>query len=178
MEMTRDEIALWQAYFTDRGLKQPFAQIWEPVYKKKELRSDRYAGCPIPFFQLRGAEKHGFNEKLEIPGCQVEAKWCSGQMTNGKKTSFCDIRRFSVKKNSRQVNHAVAYLDRITISGRIAKDDVTVMDLMSSFTLAQITEFIAIAQETDAVNVLALLLEYKKEHFTGFDPMEEFTLEW
>ena len=79
---------------------------------------------------------------------------------------------------NRQTNTVIAYLDRITIRSRIAKDDVTVMDLMSSFTIAQITEFIAIAQEAEAVNILALLLEYKKEHFAGFDLMEEFTMEW
>ena len=52
------------------------------------------------------------------------------------------------------------------------------MDLMGGFTLAQITEFIAAAQEASAVNVLAALLEYKNAHFADFDPMEEFTLEW
>ena len=82
------------------------------------------------------------------------------------------------KQWNRRANSVIAYLDRITVRGRIAKDDVTVMDRMSCFTLAQIAEFIAIAQEAGAVNVLALLLEYKKEHFAGFDPMEEFTLEW
>ena len=34
------------------------------------------------------------------------------------------------------------------------------------------------AQEAQAVNVLALLLEYKNAHFADFDPMDEFTLEW
>ena len=48
----------------------------------------------------------------------------------------------------------------------------------SSFTLAQITEFIAAAQETNAVNVLAALMEYKNNNFADFDPMNEFTLEW
>ena len=52
------------------------------------------------------------------------------------------------------------------------------MNLMDGFTLAQITEFIAAAQEANAVNVLAALLEYKNNKFSDFDPMEEFTLEW
>ena len=58
------------------------------------------------------------------------------------------------------------------------KDDVFVMDQIGRFTLAQVTEMIRIAQEAQAVNVLALLLEYKNAHFADFDPMEEFTLEW
>ena len=38
-------------------------------------------------------------------------------------------------------------------------------------------DFIQTAQEAQAVNVLALLLEYKNAHFADFDPMDEFTLE-
>lgn len=52
------------------------------------------------------------------------------------------------------------------------------MDQIGRFTLAQVTEMIRVAQEAQAVNVLALLLEYKNAHFADFDPMEEFTLEW
>ncbi len=57
------------------------------------------------------------------------------------------------------------------------KDDTSVADMLDGFTLAQIMEFIAAAQEVNAVNVLNLLLEYKNTHFADFDPMDEFTLE-
>ena len=57
------------------------------------------------------------------------------------------------------------------------KDDLTVMDLMPNFTLAQITEFIKAAQDADAVNVTAALLEYKNNTYPDFDPMAEFTLD-
>ena len=46
-----------------------------------------------------------------------------------------------------------------------------------NITLAQVSEMIGIAQENSAVNVLALLMEYKNTHFADFDPMDEFTLE-
>ena len=49
--------------------------------------------------------------------------------------------------------------------------------MASRFTLAQITEFTAVAQEAKSTNVLALLMEYKNTHFADFDPMDEFTLE-
>ena len=52
------------------------------------------------------------------------------------------------------------------------------MELMPGFTLMQITEFIAAAQEANATNVFAALLEYKNASFADFDPMDEFTLEW
>ena len=72
----------------------------------------------------------------------------------------------------------IAYLARITVWGRVKKDDVSVMNQMERFTLAQITEFIAAAQEAGAANVLAALLEYKNANFADYDPMDEFTLEW
>ena len=39
-------------------------------------------------------------------------------------------------------------------------------------------ETVKLAQENDAVNVLAQLMEYKNSHYAEFDPMVEFTLEW
>ena len=38
-------------------------------------------------------------------------------------------------------------------------------------------EFIQIANENQAINVQAMLMEYKDEHFSEFDPMDEFTLD-
>ena len=178
MEMETSETEAWQAYFTARGLKQPFAQIWEPVHTKDDIAPDRYAGCPINFFQLQGAVKHGLSEKLVIPGCTVDAKWTSEQAASGKTVTFCDIKSFKIYSYSRAVNHAVAYLDRVTVLGRIEKDDISAMDFVRGCNIAQITDFIAAAQEANAVNVLAALLEYKNAHFADFDPMDEFTLEW
>ena len=52
------------------------------------------------------------------------------------------------------------------------------MELMDSFTLAQIMDFITAAQEANAINVLAALMDYKNSHFSDYDPMEEFTLDF
>ena len=85
--------------------------------------------------------------------------------------------KFSFKEYTRQVNHIVALLDGWTVEDRIRKDDVSVSDHFDTVTLAQIMGFIQTAQEANAVNVLALLLNFKNTHFSGFDPMDEFTLE-
>ena len=61
--------------------------------------------------------------------------------------------------------------------GRIRKDDISVMQQMDRFTLAQIMEFVAIAQEEQAVNVTAALLQYRQDRYPDFDPMAEFTLD-
>ena len=57
------------------------------------------------------------------------------------------------------------------------KDDVSIMNLIDKYTLAQVMEFINVAQEAGAVNVLALLLDYKNQKYSDFDPMEAFTLD-
>ncbi len=178
LEMSKDDVTSWQKYYTDRGLKQPFAQIWEPVHKPENIKSDRYKNCPILFFALQGATKHGFNEKLNIPGCTIKTEWKSEKAANGNSVSYCNILDFNIEKYSRAVNHAVAYLDRTTVLGRIAKDDLSVMDYVEGSNIAQITDYIEAASNAKAVNVLAALMEYKNKTYPDFDPMAEFTLEW
>ena len=183
MEMDKEDVAAWQRYYTARGLKQPFEQVWEPVREASQISPDRYAGIPIPVLYLRHAERRGIScdwyyvndysnsRYLDINGFKVSAE----ETTEQDKLQIA-----SIKPNTwnRRTNMVISYLDRLTVYGRIAKDDVTVMDLMDGFTLAQITEFIKTAQEANAGNVTAALLEYKNNTYPDFDPMAEFTLEW
>ena len=60
------------------------------------------------------------------------------------------------------------------IGAYVAENNLLAED---EFVLGQMS-VIAAAQEANAVNVLAALLEYKNAHFADFDPMDEFTLEW
>ena len=178
MEMSAEEVSAWQKYFTDRVLKQPFAQIWERVYKPEDISEDRYKDCPILFFALQGAGKHGFDEKLKISGCKVETKWTSEKAPNGNSVSCCNITSFRIGKYSRAVNHAIAYLDRTTVLGRIAKDDISVMDYVEGCNAAQITDYTDAANNAKATNVLAALLEYKNKNFPDATPFDMFTLDW
>ena len=186
MEMKAADVESWQKYFTAHGLKQPFSQVWEPVYQSSDVREDRYDQSKIRLMYLRHQEKRGIelewwgdnwyygDRKLEIKGFDVRYEETEDEDDNGPHLIITSLRP---QQWNRRANTVIAFLDRITVRGRIRKDDVTVMDHISAFTLAQITEFIAIAQEANAFNVLALLLEYKKDHFAGFDPMEEYTLD-
>ena len=179
MEMDKADVAAWQRYYTARGLKQPFEQIWEPVREASQISPDRYAGIPIPVVYLRHAERRGIycvydwynNMEFSINGFDVDAK-------KTEEEDKLQIKLIKPKVWNRRTNMVISYLDRLTVYGRIAKDDVTVMDLMDGFTLAQITEFIKTAQEANAGNVTAALLEYKNNTYPDFDPMAEFTLEW
>ena len=179
MEMDKADVAAWQRYYTARGLKQPFEQVWEPVREASQIKPDRYAGIPIPAVYLRHAERRGIycvydwynNMEFSINGFDVDAK-------KTEEEDKLQIKLIKPKVWNRRTNMVISYLDRLTVYGRVRNDDVTVMDLMDGFTLAQITEFIKTAQEANAGNVTAALLEYKNNTYPDFDPMAEFTLEW
>jgi hypothetical protein len=189
MAMPAADIAAWQKYFTKHGLKQPFAQVWEPVRMANQIRPDRYAGIELDIMAFSGKEKHGIHSYglhaysevfgFSLDDCTLDydrSTWRLGFYVNDGYTY--KLGEFRFPKFTRKVNHIVTILDGLTVAARIVKDDVTVADMLPGFTLAQITEFIAAAQEANAANVLALLLEYKNAHFADFDPMEAFTLEW
>lgn len=51
------------------------------------------------------------------------------------------------------------------------------MESVRRASLPQILKYIRIANESNAVNLTAMLLEYKNEHFSEVDPFVEFTLD-
>ena len=187
MEMDVADVTAWQKYFTAKGLKQPFQQIWEPVVDPKIIKEDRYLGCMIPYYRFNGQSKHGItifdfdfhnDITINISDCNVYVERIDWRRHEIRMEDRFEIKKFGFKKYTRQVNHIVAYFDRITIWDRVRKDDVGVIEMLGGFTFAQIMEFISVAQESNAINVLALLLEYKNKNFSEFNPMEEFVLEW
>jgi hypothetical protein len=187
MEMKADDVGAWQKYFTSHGFKQPFEQIWEPVREPGEIAKDRYVGCMIPYYRFLNQGKHGISVEdydfhneiyISLDGCETEIERIDWRRHEIEPNDRFEIKSFTFKRYTRQVNHLVAYFDRVTVWDRVRKDDLTVIEQLDHFTLAQITEFIAAAQEADANNVLAALLDYKNARFADFDPMAEFTLEW
>ena len=186
-DMTKAELAAWQKYFTSHGLKQPFEQIWEPVVDSKSIQTDRYKGCMIPFFRFKGREKHGisiqdwdFHNQIDISfdGCDASVERIDWRRHDIGMDDRFEITSFSIGRSlTRKVNHIVAYLDRITVYGRILNDDISVVGMLPMFTLAQIMEFINAASENNCTNVLAVLMDYKNRTFVDFDPMEEFSLD-
>lgn len=186
IEMENDDISVWQKYFANKGLKQPFEQIWEPVIDPSTISTDRYEGCMLPFYRFYNQEKHGiFTENydfgndsvISIPGCDVVVERIDWERHNLDMNHNFEIKKFAFKDFTRRVNHIAAYFDRITVYGRIAKDDVSVERFLPQFTLAQFSDFIKIANENNATNVLAMLLEFKNKNFADFDPMKEFVLD-
>ena len=97
---------------------------------------------------------------------------------NGDETDRVEITSIKPKKWNRRVNMVLAFLDKITVYGRIKKDDVSVMQQMGRYTLPTIIDFISMAQEAGAVNVTAALLEYRNNTYPDYNMMDEFVLDW
>ena len=180
MEMSKEAIEKWQRYYNDRNLRQPFEQVWEPVADASLVKPGRYNECIVPLYALMNKDTHGIimegQSRITLKDCSAGLKLIAGHK-DWINNEF-EVTDFTFEKYTRQVNHIVVMLDKATVAGRIRKDDISVAQWLDLFTLAQIMNFIDIASEADAFNVKALLLEYKNTHFAGFDPMEQFTLEW
>ena len=187
MEMKPKDVAAWQTYFLDNGLKQPFEQIWEPVIQPEDVKPDRYEGAAIPYFRFLNAEKHGIDVRDEdfhneiiitFEDCDADVERLDWSRHEISPNDRFEVKTFKFKKYTRQVNHIVAYLDKATVYDRITKDDVSVTQYLHNFTAAQVVEFITLATENKAVNVAAALLEYKQQHFGDVDSLAEYTLDW
>ncbi len=179
MDMGKEDMEAWQLYFNRSRLKQPFEQVWEPVVDASTVKAGRYDGCTIELYRLMNKEKHGIvmkgQSELELAGCSADLNLVEG--TSDWVHNKFEIRNFRYKTYNRQVNHIVVHFDKGTVEGRILKDDVSVRMWLDNFTAAQISEFAGLAAKNGCTNVTAMLLEYQNEHFTAFDPMEEFTLD-
>ena len=80
-------------------------------------------------------------------------------------------------KRSRKSNHIIFMLDKWTVIDRIEKDDDSIVALLPTFTLAQLTEFIRLASEKGSTKCQAALMDYKNRNFEAEDPFAEFTLD-
>ena len=185
-EMDLGERKAWQHYFTSKGLKQPFEQVWESVIDLDNLKSNRFEGMMIPYYKFLKREKDGirvydrnFHDEIEIllADCDARVVRIDYERHHIDMNHRFEVRSIQVRRKTRVANHVIALLDKFTSIDKIMTDDVTIIDMLSDCSLAQITDYIKVANENNANNVLALLMDYKKVNFADFDPMDEFVLD-
>ena len=186
LEMSDVEIQQWQRYFLSESLKQPFEQIWESKIDLSTVKPDRYKGQKIPYYRFVGQEKIGitvydydFHNEIDISidSCDTTINrldWARHQISMNDSFEIESIH----PRNTRKANHIIYYFDKITVYGAVAGDNVElVSNLLPTFNIAQITQFISIAIENNANNCTALLLDYKNKNFADYSNMEQFTLD-
>ena len=179
MEMKKEDLEYWQKYFTSHGLKQPFEQVWEPVVDFSAVREDRYQGLTLSANRLRNQGRHGIYysnyEGISFTDLDLKCYFSDDYWMNENIT--VTFGKFQVTNPSRAANHVLVRLDRWLAAERVRKDDATVVNVLDSFTLAQVTELLNLAIENQCTNCTATLLEYKNQKFPDFDPMDVFTLD-
>lgn len=182
-ELSRETVTAWQRYFAAHNRKQPFLQIWEPVRREADICPDRYKGVPIRTGYLRNQRTLGVEASFYADWesdrsiCALSLKNFDIDVQHSDQEPELEIQRIVPVKWDRRSNAIISFLDRITVYGRIHRDDDTVVEILDQFTLEQITDFIGMALKHSCTGVTAALLAYKETHFADFDPMEEFTLD-
>lgn len=141
MEMDKDDVKAWQKYFTDHGLKQPFIQIWEPVYEASKIRPDRYADAVIPYKDLMHREAEGIDADIHwvgrdsfdleghffLKGCVIDYE--TVDISDDTDYSCCEnnygvkLEQFTFEEYNRQVNHIVYLMDQVTHYHEPGTDD-------------------------------------------------------
>ena len=188
LDMNKEDIILWQNYFLSGNLKQPFEQIWEPAYNLKSIKEDRYKGCTIPVLRTIGKEKDGittwgigaYSEEygFSLTDCEIEystdTRRIIPRVNNDAKFILGNIK---ITKHSRYANHMIYLLDKWTIEERIKNDDTSIVDVLYGFTIAQIIDSINVAQEAEAHDVLAKIMDYKYKKYKDYNPMDKYTLD-
>lgn len=187
-EMSADAIEKWQDFFTRNGLKQPFEQIWEPAIDFGEVTENRYEGMQLSVYKFANADAHGiysyglqdYSESFgfSLTDCKLEAKPSVDRFVHGvTPEATYTLGKFSVTKPSRKSNHIIYLLDKWTMVERILKNDDSIREILPSFTMSQILDFIKLAAANNANASLAELMDYKNTYYDTVDPLDSLILE-
>ncbi len=177
LEMDIQDIERWQQYFSKNALKQPFEQIWEPKYDLTSIDPNRYQNCQISVFRFMNMEKHGifFHDNgyhselwIRLIACELDTHRTTFHRHEIAKDETFTLGKFEVKNQTRVANHIVHLLDKWTVQERIAKDDVSIVEIAKGMTLAQVIEFTNFSIESNAPNCTAALLNLKNERFPRY----------
>ena len=194
VEMSEKQVLTWQNYLLKRNLRQPFAQVWEPIglRDQRSVLPDRYNGGIITVGYILGLKRQGFVRYNYASDCPTSFVFTgsmaiSGQLEkqgywfeeNGPGNSITLGKiEYLREEKPRYLNHVLACLDRVIIPQKIrADDDAYLLSVLPGKTRAQIAAFLQTAMENRAAHCTAVLLDYQNSHFREFSDVTEFTLD-
>ncbi|NLF79987.1 MAG: DUF4132 domain-containing protein, partial [Clostridia bacterium] len=183
LNLTFGEIDAWREQLLADGIRQPFSQLAEPVIwfsSPDELRW-RYHGLSLPFGKLRALEQEGFQiygtyqHGYELDDGAVRLHFTFGlQAYLNEALPTDEVRlerlRLIAPARRRQINHALATLDRLRLIAVIRADNLEQLSqYIGEQTLGlpedELNEYLSLAHQYGSLQCLASLLEYKNDHF-------------
>ena len=202
LDMTREEISAWQQHVLNSAKTLIVEQVWEPIFTEdtKKISSDRYSGT-IWTNKERNDFKRALKQKgIEVKSAERDAEFDhrnytyvfdpNGTMIIGnvarleyvvdESTKNLTLDSISIVGGTNRARNAVLFeLDKRSIKALIRNNISTqiTIELLDSFTLAQINEFVEMSTSCNSTDCTALLLEYKNNKYDTFDPFELFTLD-
>ncbi len=201
LEMNAADIAAWQEMLRGQKKKQLFEQVWEPIipWEEKELQT-RYEGACVLAKDRNELKKRLKQRGVDVRSADMDREYDphTGQYKfNGKSTMlFGDClaidyssegeeivlgeANIKAEQGNREINVVLLELDRLMAVEHIREDRAETLSesLLSTFTIAQITEFIELSIASEATACTAALLNYKNEHYPEYVDMSGFSLDW
>ena len=203
LDMEADDILRWQNLLREKKQALLIEQVWEPV----RILYDDSIGSRYNSAVITSKDRNLLKSRLKRRGINVSAgeasrdydhragkylfdpendlyfdQTASIHYTIDEQSGDLTLGVLSIKNASetRKLNAILLEIDKITISAQIMRDNAQAIDedVLAELTISQITDFVKLAAENNAVNCTALLLDYKNKTYPDYDGMDEFVLDW
>lgn len=203
LDMSPDDVGKWQDYLYKQEKSLIIDQVWEPIISFDKAKVDRrYSGV-----QFTNAERAQLRAALKRKGIDVKADVNEGEFDHREyKYEFSDTNKmnfgssmvitYHIDEKSKnitfgsdlmiklfaskyEINTILLEMDRAVIKSRIEKDEPEYFrkEILDSFSVAQILEFIDYSQKIGSFNSSVVLQNYKNEKYPNYDAFSEFVLE-
>ena len=200
LDMKQEEVTEWREYLIAHNIKQPFEQIWEPIFNL----NDYYGSQELSGLTISTSERNTMKKTLKTKGINVYSDTIESEydhragsylfsnrntmhfdnyadaeytINDDKSITFESIRGLSGNKYA--ANTILLSLYKILMEQDIKndRDDRLDNDKLDLFTLAQILTFITIANDNNSTRCKAVLLDYKNNTYPDYNVLDELTLE-
>ena len=198
LDLSAEQIAAWQHYLLNTGKKLLIEQVWEPIAAIKNI--NLFLGMVLSKDERndfkRALARKSINLKSDNDYSEFDHRAYkyvfsdTGTMHVGnalriryrvkEDTGETTLESFQPpKKLTRELNSILFELGRVCVKSAIRQNAAQLLTslLTDTFTAAQVLEFIRIAQDSDSIEALSVLLNHKQQNFPEFDPLAEFTLD-
>lgn len=178
MEMKKNEVLAWRKSFDQNQVKQPFEQVWEPIYKI-EGNETRYRNAEAPLGDLLALEEIGFTVEdrdgyyslsnqaffISLDFSEVDPfprVYTYKSLSPSAIMKLMDL-TYRIPKSEKMINMVLVQLDLIVCRQKIEADNASLDSWLPAFTEKQIQDLLLLAKKKKSQACLAVLEEYQEK---------------